>query len=283
MGGETKMDFIVNNIIKKLKHGNKTSILNEEYLHDCLWYSSTDQAYSQRTTSYDSSWLASLTTDTYVALALKSIMKLDSLITYETETACNDAISKLDEESLNICRMDVYRSNGKSLYLSFVERMRNGLAHGTFNKIENRFFIINQHKPKPDAKVNYYLNIIQNDLNCLDSVSRFFADSLTDVVSAKYGCLNSVLNFEFRNTLHYSLTKKCIVIIDDEFHFETEKRVEAIKRLLDKYKTEEDTVVIVSENLGNISEKNLVSESGKIRVIQQSKIIEYFKLEKIKV
>lgn len=277
------MDFINNYIINQLKHSDRADFLSDEYLRDSLWYSATNQAYPQRLDIYDSSWLTSPTVNTYVALALKSIFQLEYLNIYDTEAECNDEIDKFDDDSVDVARMDIYSVKQKSLYFSFIEKMRNGFAHGTFNKIKNRFIIISQPKPKPTEKINYYLNLTQVNFLALNEVKEFFENSLKDVITAKYWCLNSVLNFELRDIVHYSYVKKCIVIIDDDFHFDTDKRVAAIKELLEQYSSEKETVIIVSENLGSISEKNLVSENGKVRVLQQSKIIDYFELENIKI
>ena len=71
------------------------------------------------------------------------------------------------------------------------------------------------------------------------------------------------------------------VIIDDAFRFDSEKRVARVKTLIDTYDNGELTDIIVSENLGSISEKNLRSENGNVRIISQSKIIDYYGIDHI--
>lgn len=80
---------------------------------------------------------------------------------------------------------------------------------------------------------------------------------------------------------YFSESMGRFVIINDTFSFTTNQHVVEMQELLLQYEGEEQIDVIISENPGNMAEKNMTSPSGNVRVIYQSKLIEHYGLTQI--
>ena len=273
------MGFVQDMIQPILRHLSGLTIIGDPTLKLGLWYTTTSQAYLQRTTIFDNSWLSSSTADAYVALRLKQVLGLSEVHIYEKVKDCFAIVDAFGEEKLTDLILHI--ASDKSLFFNFWEKARNSLAHGAFNSNNGLYYMLNQYRPKPDADVNFLLQT-SADLNlALLTLWKEFNDSLTSVVEFKFNCLSDTLRLTKKQGRYYSETEGCFVVIDDAFKFSSDKHKAEIQSLLSQYKTGERIDIIINENIGSIAEKNRISEDGLVRVIPQSKLIETYGIEEI--
>ena len=273
------MGFVQDMIQPILRHLSGLTIIGDPTLKLGLWYTTTSQAYLQRTIIFDNSWLSSSTADAYVALRLKQVLGLSEVHIYEKVKDCFAIVDAFGEEKLTDLILHI--ASDKSLFFNFWEKARNSLAHGAFNSNNGLYYMLNQYRPKPDADVNFLLQT-SADLNlALLTLWKEFNDSLTSVVEFKFNCLSDTLRLTKKQGRYYSETEGCFVVIDDAFKFSSDKHKAEIQSLLSQYKTGERIDIIINENIGSIAEKNRISEDGLVRVIPQSKLIETYGIEEI--
>lgn len=272
------MNYVSETLIPLLKHENPNDAFTAHLLKRALWYSLTEQAYIQRSSIFDSTWLSTATSDVYVSLFLKETFNVPEIQIYSKTTSCNVAITRLKKTNASSLLFMIARDK-KSLFINFWERLRNTFAHGAVNSKDGITYLMNQYKPKPDADVNF---LIQTDVE-IDAVVSYiwetFSNSLSDVSAFKYQCLKRPLMLEQHQNYYHSMKTKRRVIIDDRFRFETEKRVQEMKEFINSYLSEGPADIIISENIGRISDKNLTSEDGSIKVIPQTRILEALQIE----
>lgn len=273
------MDYIIDNLIPTLIHPTVDTFIEEKTLKNIIWYGISIQSYLQRTKMFDETWLCSATSDDYIVLFLLEVLNLNEINIYDKVCTCNLSVRALSQESLKDKCIHIAKDRA-SLFLNFFEKIRNAMAHGAINCHDNYCYLINQHKPKPNAQVSFLLQT-QVDINSILQEMWGNCKLATEQeVNFKYRCLEKFLQLNKVDGYYYSQLHNCYVIIDDEFRYTTRKHVDDIKALMIKYNSmSKSVVIIISENLGNISEKNLISEDGKVRVIAQSKIIEYFHIQ----
>lgn len=273
---EKNMDYIIDVVIPILKHHVCDQYITEKILKKAVWYGISTQSYIQRTDLFDGTWLCSSTSDDYIMLLLQDVFNANEINVYDKVADCNSSVRMLRENSIkDNC---IYIAKDKtSLFTSFGEKIRNAMAHGSINRYDEYFYLLNQYKPKPDAGVSFLLQT-QYDINTkMTELWDAFKMATEQENAFKYRCLNRILQLKKVGKYCYSELYKCYVIVDDDFRYTTKSRVDDINALIIKYNSiNASAVVIISENLGSISAKNLTSKDGKVRVIAQSKIIEYF-------
>lgn len=152
-----------------LRHNRRNSqyIMLDTILHQ-IWYSSSHQAYIQRSTAYDDTIFnrkSSLYLPVVDALMLAMIHKV----------FCLDAIAHLDSyNDLEQVLLQEYERKEKILLLgntgykesvlyAFDDKLRNSFAHGTFNVLEDGTMLcVGQAKAKQESQLNFYLRIINS-------------------------------------------------------------------------------------------------------------------------
>lgn len=272
----------IKSVQKDLQHNNKrANIINSDVLQFSLWYSPTKQAYIQRTILFDNTWLISPTSDSYISLILKSIYALEHIVIVNKLASCNEIIDNLNEQDKKKNLMYVYKKDSDSLFTAYIESMRNGFAHGTFNVKDGRFYLINQQRPKIESPVTCIIQTDEEISSALNKFNILFEDSLSNPVEFKYECLKKELKLVKKENYFYSNSQDCYVIINDDFYYKNKSRREDLQQLFIDYHNDSKYVVILSENLGNISEEHLVSDDGKVKILSQSKLIDFFGIHSV--
>ncbi len=276
------MGYVVNTLLPCLKHPSSGISVSYDELKLSLWYTPTKQAYIQRTNTFDGTFLLSSASDIYTALLLKDVFDIPTVQIADTFETCHAGIDALTSSELNKPVLFISRSE-KSLMLDFWEKTRNSFAHGTFNSTDKINYMLGQAKASPSSKANF---LLQTSRELCESIKTVWDNAQKTVngqlESFKYDCLQTALDLETKNGRFYSRRNKRYIVINDDFSFKAPgQRVTEIQELLQKYEGEEQIDVIISENPGNIAEVNMVSHSGNVRAIHQSKLIEYYGLTQI--
>ena len=146
----------------------------------------------------------------------------------------------------------------------------------------NITYMLGQAQGSPSSKANF-LHQTGNELckairTLWDMAQKTINGQL---VSFKYECLQTALDIKEKDGRYFSESTGRYVVIDDSFSFKTKQHVVEMQELLLQYEGDEQIDVIISENPGNMTEKNMTSPSGNVRVIHQSKLIDYFGLKQI--
>ena len=271
------MGYIKNYVIAKIQHHDRAAFITENALRNSLWYSSTKECYAQRNSTYDLSWLQSPKSDDFVLLAIKTVFQLDLVKIYSCQSECHKGIDTLDEVNTGTSLLFVCKKDSTSAFTAYVEGLRNSLAHGTFNKCQDRTFFISQQHSKPEAEARFFL---QSKVDCSAAIMMlagiFNRIVSSDTLIAKYDCIREEFGLTQKNVHLYSAKYNCYVIIDDDFKFISNRHVEELEQFIQMQTFDAKAVILVNENLGNISLKHRTSPDEKIVVIQQSKLIEYF-------
>ncbi len=274
------MGFIEDHIISELRHSEGASFVGDNTLRDTIWYSSTHESYAQRSAEFDDSWLYSSASNDFVKLALKDIYKLETIVSFSKLEECHNSIDCLDTEALNKSMLYIYlKNNEEPLFRKYIDGLRNALAHGTFNKKDDRYFFISQQKPKATSQVKFYLQCKEDFNTAYKEAMTLFRRIVTnDKNTAKYDCIKNEFELSRQKERHYSKKYKCYILIDDDFRFNSNKHVEELSIYLQNKSFDDKAVILVNENLGNTSFKNRSTNDGSVVVIQQSKLIEHFKI-----
>lgn len=275
------MGYVVDYLVPNLKHLADDESIRSDTLKSVMWYSSTDQAYIQRNSKFDSSALASHTTDIYVALYLSNVLNVPQITIFSRVADCHSSVDKMTAEDLLEPCLYI-AADKKSLFLNIYEKMRNALAHGAINRKGKITYLLNQYKPKMEAEVSF---LLQSDVDINTVVARMqrdFSLFLSNPIAFKYNCLRYVLDLEEDDMGYKSIREKRRIVIDDDFRFMTKRHVEELRVLMEKYSGLKPVDIIISENIGNISDKNLQSPDNDIRVVPQGRLKEYYSLAEVK-
>lgn len=270
------MGFIADNLVSHLRHSSEASFLLEETLRYCIWYSPTKEAYSQRTTVFDGSWLEAKCSNAYVFLAIKKYLGLASLKGFDNMDMCHNEIDSLSSSSDNRLYMYYNKAKKASLFTAFVESLRNGLAHGSFNLENDQFFLISQHAPKPESPVKFYLQV-GNDFDAyVLGIFKIFEKMKSNPLEEKYNILTEPLKLKKIGDRYYSEHLGQFVLIDDNFSFATNSRVAEIQNRLQSSPVEENTIVFVNEKLSVFADKNLRDETHNTRMASIDSVLEEY-------
>lgn len=274
------MNYVSDMLVPLLKHKNPDDKFAATLLKKTIWYSSTEQTYIQRSDIFDSSWLDSKTSDVYVSLFLKEQFNVPEIYIFSTAKGCNEAVTNLKSRDIT-SSVFMIACDKKSLFFNFWERLRNSFAHGAINYQAGITYLMNQHKPKLSAEVNFLLQTYEDIGIIVPDIWETLSNTLIDASEFKYQCLKNYLMIEKRQNYYYSAKTKRRIIIDDYFRFLTDKHVYEIKEYINAHLNDGPADIIISENIGNISDKNLVSKDKTIRIIPQKHILDAFQIEGI--
>lgn len=270
---------------KILKHEN-TEFIDLKKLEYYLWYTSTIQSHIQRTKKYENTLWNNSKYNNFIALLLIQIYDLEDLYIYNNEKKMDEVICSYSEDfrlkkALFLCLSK--RSN--AVFNNYYEKIRNSLAHGAFNMYKNKYYYLGQNDSNIEGKINFLLQTDNNIFQTIDLIDNIYNECkenldlfLTECIKAYFSIDEIIINSTRR---YYSKKYKKYIIIDSLFSFKTNNHKEEIKVLLEKYKSTEDTVIIIFENKGNFSEKNLISEDGYRIVVFASDILNYFNISNI--
>jgi hypothetical protein len=120
------MGYVEKNILPVLKHIAPDVLMAETTLKFGLWYTSTGQAYLQRTDKFDESWLSSPTADVYVALRLAYEFGVQKINVFSNCDDCDSAVNSLLDEMISENIFYIAKDK-QSLFFNFWEKIRNSL------------------------------------------------------------------------------------------------------------------------------------------------------------
>ena len=275
------MGYVANTLLPCLKHPSSGINVSHDELKLSLWYTPTKQSYLQRTDAFDGTFLSSQTSDTYTGLLLKEIFNIPTIHIASTIDVCHSTIDALPASALGMPCFYISQSE-KSLIFEFWEKVRNSLAHGTFNPTCKINYMLGQAQGRPSSKANFLLQTGKELSEAIWTVWDKTQKTINGQLEAfKYECLQTALDIKEKDGRYFSESMGRFVIIDDTFSFKTNQHVVEMQELLMQYEGEEQIDVIISDNPGNMAEKNMTSPSGNVRAIYQSKLIEHYGLTQI--
>ena len=256
-----------------LKHNKKTSI-NMNLIKDFLWYSFNKYCPMQSSREYENSWVNTEEVNVYFAIAIKHYLKLEAIKCLNAYVEADDEIDKFK----NV--LYITKNASETLFESFFNKLRNSIAHGTFNNVRDTFYFVGQLKAKIESPINFYLKLSKTSVrrihNCVNKVLRILEEG------SLYKILKLMIKLSKRNDFYFYDDKNNIKtkIIFNESHSKISKK--DVESLLRKYANESDSVIVICRSINKqILSKNLKSEDGKIRIIDYRFIIETFNLEGI--
>lgn len=159
------MSGITNSALNNLTHNNIP--LNYHLLKlltERIWYSTSEESYIQRTTFYDGSIFdksspkyKGIVDKCTLAIIYKSL-ELNHIKEFE------DCAESVENDFQEYYQKEVYflsflKSKNSSFY-EFSSKIRNSIAHGTFNILtNNKVEFVGQFKPKQESKINFIMRI----------------------------------------------------------------------------------------------------------------------------
>lgn len=232
-----KSDYIFN----QLKHNPKQSIseiISNDVLFEFLWYFVSKESYAQRIDLFDNIFDKSSTPyDRFFLIWLYHILELDELHIYTKNMV--DLDNDVDDlSSSDLCKKILYiHANGITVFYSFFEKIRNSIAHGTFNYSTNpsHFFMIGQKSSKQNSLINLYYqttgNINKNFKSLYEELQK--TSNITDLCEA---FLLMIPKVKKQNGFLYYKNKR--IIVEHDFSFKPVKEygseISQIKTLVNK-------------------------------------------------
>ena len=273
------MTYLRDVLLPLMRDGLIDTAFNTQSIALLLWHNVTNQAYLQRSDLFDGTWFASSDSDAYVALRLKDALRVSEVCLYDNSTDCSQAIEQFaNDNKYEGCLHIVVRRGKESLFFSFWRRIRNALAHGTFCTNDHRYYMLGQKEAKPESSINFYLQTSADLDTVLRDLWLDFVGSLPDIPAFMLGCLKSVLDLAETADGLYSRKYNRFVVVDAELNGSSPTRgKDDIPFLLETHSAEQaKDVLILSRAKGNLSDKNLTSKDGLIRVVPTNKIIDFY-------
>lgn len=216
--------------VRVLTHNSaKTMIKQETIILEQLWYSTTKQAYIQRYPDYDDTYLCKKSSaylpgvDALLQAWLFKVLHLDAIahVTEGSNALENMLLSEYaKKEKILLLGNSGYK---ESVLYAFDDKLRNSLAHGTFNVLEDTTALfVGQFSAKQSAYMNFYLRI-ENFSYIADYRNAFteFPQSLLEFAQRIYNEF-----FTLENTTRANLFKRedgAHVFFDTDFRFEKVK------------------------------------------------------------
>lgn len=152
------------NFIKTLKHEGVE--LDFKTMSSILWYSPIHASYIQRDSLLDGTWVFTKTSDPYILFLFKRMFSAN-VTRYASAEECYKAVKEMNAFPPNT--IGVYQANDSLLY-AILEKLRNSIAHGTFNIQNSTIFGIGQVRNKQEACINLYYSF---SLDCLKHMDDF--------------------------------------------------------------------------------------------------------------
>ena len=213
-----KMSGVPDKYLSALRHGSSMSWHREfaPQLFHQLWYSTSSQAYIQRTDRFDGSVFDRSSgsfipvIDECIKVLLYVHLRLDCLKVYVGNASELDAdLPSIDDER-NILLLHNSRSSA-SILSAFYDKIRNSIAHGTLNCMDDgSHLLIGQFKAKRESPVCFYLRVNSLDLikSFNDGVSSLAESNVSTVMREAYRSvysLDDVTNNLFQRSLDGAL------------------------------------------------------------------------------
>lgn len=257
-----------------LKH-NGVNDINDLFLKKYLWYSTSHSSYIQRTASFDgtafdiNSPYYQKIFDSIFLVLLFDLLNLDELHYYlGNMTDVDRDVDALPASSSSL-RLLYLHHGGKSALYSFFDKLRNSLAHGTFNDTNDRFIMIGQKGPNISSTYNYFLQITSKE---------YFYD-ISGFDFADYDLLNDEFKRIVKRIRFDNSTDKYRIYVDHSFKQIKNKELKLLNQLEERYSNNDyrNSVVFVPIS-SNLSLKKLFFEKNNVQVVTANKIFKYLNL-----
>ena len=165
----------------KLKH-NRQTLIDKEFIKEFLWYSYNNYCPIQSNRKYENSWFNKPEANIYCAIVFKQILGLDTIKFLSTNDGIEDEIKNNSFSNVLFMRKN---KESETIFESFFNKMRNSIAHGTFNNVKNTFYFVGQTKAKIESPINYYLKLSKTSIKNI------------------YKCLNKAIKILQKNGINY--------------------------------------------------------------------------------
>lgn len=272
------MGFKDDHIFNQLRHNPKyytNKIIPVDTLVTFLWYFVSKQSYSQRTDFFDGflnqPWLES----TFL-LWIYNVLELDSMyINKSSLDSVDNKVDSLSHADLNKNMLFLFPGKNETVFMGFFEKLRNSIAHGTFN-VSNRFFMLGQAKSKQISKVNFYY---QTSTKNADRIN-YVLDRLEDVENLeelfKESIIRHPLVTENEDGLYYG-DMQIIALFDFEFKLKDKygKQIDQLKKVIEEYSIKNALLIIFCNTKANLDD-DIELKNRNIKVVAGKQIYKFF-------
>lgn len=280
------MGYKSSNIVPFLAH-NKPIKLNNLLIEYFLWYTTSFDSYIQRTTKFDnsifdkSSLMYSPIVDYCFLLILFNRLHLDKLKFYQNKIQIID--NDIDNISTSDCNKNLlYLHYGaKSSLFAFFDKMRNSIAHGTFNIYQNKILMIGQYKPKITSLYNFYLqiNLNEKDNNFNSIIDNEILD-LNNLLKMSLSLINGITIED-----NHLIFKNSEIILNTDFQFINKSSISQKDQLYIFFNELQlrNKIIILANQYSNLTLENMYFDNLNIQIVPYNKFIEYFDIQNIDV
>lgn len=147
-----------------LKHNNLE--IDIKLVSELIWYSVAISSYIQRNCNLDNTWINEKISNPYISFLCRKKLNIVEFNIFETQSKCNCFVRERDAIPKNT--IGIYLTK-ESLFFDMCNKIRNSVAHGTFNVVNKELFGIGQAKPKIESEINFYYNFEISDLDAIDN------------------------------------------------------------------------------------------------------------------
>lgn len=200
-------------------------------------------------------------------------LSLSQINIYNTQNKLNEELDSLSINDIEKNLIFIY-SNGKTIFNSFFEKMRNSIAHGTFN-LSNRFFMIGQNKNQITSDINFYYQTQDNVYDKFNKIleSLCLMKNINELCEAALKCNSNITE---KDGILYLNEKQ--VIIEHNFKIESVKKhgseISQIKKLINDKSYHNVLIILCCCIHCNLNDEVLTSRN--IEVISYTNIYSFF-------
>ena len=269
-----------------------------QYLIKIIWYSTSSESYIQRSTCFDDSIFDKKSKNyktivdkctialLYKELGLSHIKQFDD----KAESVEND-LQKFYDNDFYFLSILNQKNFKKSAFFNFTEKIRNSIAHGTFNVIEdNKVEFLGQFKPNQDSPVNFFMRVssIKTVNYCFESFMQYIHMDSYEFLKITYEKFISY-NSTDKNNLY--LTKEGYLLFDIDFEFKKikgsdieenhdEQMKQYLQNIIKNYELNSKSTITIILNASSNSMFNKTNATfPNVKIITSNFLLKHFKIE----
>ena len=221
------MTGLTANDVCGLKHEDDAPwvVDNAAYFVRRLWYSTSAQAYIQKSKQFDgsvfdkgSSEFNPISDECIQAMLFKHL-KLNRIDEYTDNAAeLEQDIEHVEDDESVLLLHNPKRK--QSLLYAFDDKLRNSIAHGTFNQLKNgQYLFVGQFKARQNSPINFFLRVCGLDLleTFNDEISSLCHAGILEVLEKAYSNLHQLAPVAPR--LYRREADNALVYFDSNFKF----------------------------------------------------------------
>ncbi len=287
------MPGLNDNQLELLRHTDRTIInQNAICLLNFLWNSTSNQAYIQRNVKFDNTYFNKSSrlyfpcADYHTFALMYTILNLNNANIEENMNNLEDRLSQEFSSSNN--KMYILKNSKKSLLYNFDDKIRNAIAHGTFNiQRDGQAEFFGQTHATRESKINFYLRI-----DDFQDIVEFYNDL--------HQCVNNILDLQiitFRrfkevDSIHSNLIRsgERFIIFDNDFSFvekndNADNQVNKLKNrilyLINKFHLQKnDNIDFFIPIETNVKQSTLRVDFPNFNLIKPNNILDYYEINK---